>query len=266
MMKVISFYSFKGGTGRTTTAANVAAELAKRGRNVVVIDLDIDGPGLEIVFGAGDISVYIQDLVKAPTATKLDELLYDLKGTKPFNKFAGNMYLIAANLDVQAPVQATGDVFHAIISDLLNRIKERANPSFDFCILDSQSGYTDLSATVLDISDHLFLLSKFSRQQVMGTIAYAQFLDHLITKRHLRLSYDVVMSLVPPTTKAEERKLRDSYLKALNENLKSGVLLQIPESSSLKWREEIIIAQAGTINQETIKGFRNLADRCSQLG
>jgi MinD-like ATPase involved in chromosome partitioning or flagellar assembly len=264
-MKVISFYSFKGGTGRTTTAANVAAELAQRGRNVIAIDLDIDGPGLEIVFGTGNIPLYVQDLIKAPSKIKLEELVYDLKACKAFEKFNGELYFIGANLDVQSPVQATSDVFHAIISNLLQKIKESVSPKFEFCILDSQSGYTDFSATVLDVSDHLFLLSRFSRQQVMGTVAYAQFLDHLITKRHLELTYDVVMSLVPPMENPSERKLRDSYIKALNENLKGGIFLEIPEASQLKWREEVIVGRSSRASKPTVNGFQELASRCEKL-
>jgi MinD-like ATPase involved in chromosome partitioning or flagellar assembly len=264
-MKVVSFYSFKGGTGRTTTAANVTAELARRGRNVIAIDLDIDGPGLEIVFGTGSIPLYIQDLIKAPTKVEFEKLIYDLKSCSAFKKFAGEFRFIGANLDVQAPIRATPDVFHAIVSGLLQKIRECDSPKFDFCILDSQSGYTDLSATVLDISNHLFLLSKFSRQQVMGTVAYAQFLDHLITKRHLQLTYDVVMSLVPPAVTQSERKIRDSYTKALNENLRAGIFLEIPESSQLKWREEVIVAQTSQANRTTISGLKKLADRCEEL-
>jgi MinD-like ATPase involved in chromosome partitioning or flagellar assembly len=265
-VKVISFYSFKGGTGRTTTAANVAADLARRNKNVVVIDLDIDGPGLEIVFGANNIPLYIQDFIKSPSSSKFDELLFDLKTEERFQKLKGALYFIAANLDVQAPVQATSDVVHDIVSVLLRRLKESVTPQFDYCIVDSQSGYTDLSATVLDISDHLFLLSRFSRQHVIGTVAYSQFLAHLITKSHLRLRYDVIMSLVPPTNNKSERKLKDSYLKAIEENLAGGVLVQIPESASLKWREEVVIDKRNRPDSDTIKAFCKIAERCIGLG
>ncbi len=42
----MSFYSFKGGVGRTTTLGIVARQLARSGRHVVVIDLDLEAPGL----------------------------------------------------------------------------------------------------------------------------------------------------------------------------------------------------------------------------
>jgi hypothetical protein len=42
---VVSFYSFKGGVGRTTTLAAVARSMAKEGRKVAVVDLDLEAPG-----------------------------------------------------------------------------------------------------------------------------------------------------------------------------------------------------------------------------
>jgi len=48
-MRVIVFYSFKGGVGRTTALANVAYCLAQRGRKVVVADWDLHAPGLSLM-------------------------------------------------------------------------------------------------------------------------------------------------------------------------------------------------------------------------
>jgi cellulose biosynthesis protein BcsQ len=44
---VITFYSFKGGVGRTMALVNVAAQLVKMGRKVLVVDFDLEAPGLE---------------------------------------------------------------------------------------------------------------------------------------------------------------------------------------------------------------------------
>jgi MinD-like ATPase involved in chromosome partitioning or flagellar assembly len=44
---VITFYSFKGGVGRTLALVNVAAELARIGRKVLLVDFDLEAPGLE---------------------------------------------------------------------------------------------------------------------------------------------------------------------------------------------------------------------------
>ena len=46
-MYTITFYSFKGGVGRTLALVNIAAELARIGRKVLVVDFDLEAPGLE---------------------------------------------------------------------------------------------------------------------------------------------------------------------------------------------------------------------------
>ena len=46
-MYVTTFYSFKGGVGRTMALVNVAVELAQRGRRVLAVDFDLEAPGLD---------------------------------------------------------------------------------------------------------------------------------------------------------------------------------------------------------------------------
>lgn len=45
-MQTVVFWSFKGGGGRTLTLANVAGVLARLGKRVLCIDLDLEAPGL----------------------------------------------------------------------------------------------------------------------------------------------------------------------------------------------------------------------------
>lgn len=48
--RIITFYSYKGGTGRTMALANMAWVLASNGRRVLVIDWDLEAPGLHRYF------------------------------------------------------------------------------------------------------------------------------------------------------------------------------------------------------------------------
>src|ERR1051326_2994436 len=49
--RVITFYSYKGGTGRSMAVANVAWLLALGGCKVLVVDWDLEAPGLHRYFG-----------------------------------------------------------------------------------------------------------------------------------------------------------------------------------------------------------------------
>lgn len=48
--RIITFYSYKGGTGRSMALANVAWILASQGERVLTIDWDLEAPGLHRYF------------------------------------------------------------------------------------------------------------------------------------------------------------------------------------------------------------------------
>lgn len=45
-MFIVTFYSYKGGVGRTMALVNTAVALARLGRRVLVVDFDLEAPGL----------------------------------------------------------------------------------------------------------------------------------------------------------------------------------------------------------------------------
>ena len=54
MTTVISIHSFRGGTGKSNTASNVAGQLVSMGYRVGVVDTDIQSPGIHVLFGFSD--------------------------------------------------------------------------------------------------------------------------------------------------------------------------------------------------------------------
>ncbi|MBE3038434.1 MAG: hypothetical protein IMZ62_06450, partial [Chloroflexi bacterium] len=49
---ILVFYSFKGGVGRSTALASFAIQRARVGDRVVVIDFDLDAPGVGVLLAA----------------------------------------------------------------------------------------------------------------------------------------------------------------------------------------------------------------------
>ncbi|MEM9922478.1 MAG: P-loop NTPase [Cyanobacteria bacterium P01_D01_bin.50] len=48
--QIVTFYSFKGGVGRSTALGIVANIIATRNRRVVMLDFDLEAPGISILF------------------------------------------------------------------------------------------------------------------------------------------------------------------------------------------------------------------------
>src|SRR6516225_3752546 len=49
-MFTATFYSYKGGVGRTMALANTAHRLSARGKRVFLLDFDLEAPGLDVFF------------------------------------------------------------------------------------------------------------------------------------------------------------------------------------------------------------------------
>ena len=54
MSKIISIHSFRGGTGKSNTSANLSAIMAAQGLKVGVVDTDIQSPGIHVILGLNE--------------------------------------------------------------------------------------------------------------------------------------------------------------------------------------------------------------------
>src|SRR5436309_5898204 len=78
---IYTLYSFKGGVGRSMALANVAAYFCRRGLRVLMIDWDLEAPGLETYFYPADTKPV--ELARASARPGLIDLLADYKNKHP---------------------------------------------------------------------------------------------------------------------------------------------------------------------------------------
>src|SRR2546427_11611431 len=136
MTKVIAVHSFKGGTGKTTLTANLAAILALHHR-VGVMDLDLSGPGLHVLFGLkkGEVKATMTDIFLGD-ATRSDVII-DL--TPRFPKLKGGVYSCPASNKAEDMLRLLKSGLEvSAFEDTLKKVGEQCN--LDYIIVDTRPG------------------------------------------------------------------------------------------------------------------------------
>lgn len=173
--KVIVFYSFKGGVGRTTSLAYVALQLAKIGKRVVVIDADLDAPGIGVLFKQeyGRSGLGLMDfLIESKFADyALDDYYHEFKPKEgepiivfPSAKIDSNYLEKLSRIDMEPE----WDSFP--LEKLLVSIKLKLSP--DFILIDGRAGLSDSSGLLLNGFANLHVLFGTVSEQSWKGIEY----------------------------------------------------------------------------------------------
>lgn len=101
--KLICFYSYKGGVGRTTTMVMSAIEMAKRGKKIVMIDFDLEAPGVSGIFPNESVSQYglLDYLIESSVyenELQIDEYMYPVSDYCHVNQAGGEIYVSIKNI------------------------------------------------------------------------------------------------------------------------------------------------------------------------
>jgi len=97
MAKIISVHSFRGGTGKSNTSANLAYLCAMKGLKVGVVDTDIQSPGIHVLFGLDEEAMgrSLNDYLWGKCA--IEETAYDVTPTLGA-QMKGKVYLISSSI------------------------------------------------------------------------------------------------------------------------------------------------------------------------
>lgn len=175
---IISFYSFKGGTGRSTTLANVAHALAEGGANVGCMDLDLAAPGLHMIFpGIGTAhlnSKTIHDYLRGsdPEIRDIEKYVINV-GEKIPRTPEGELFLISG--DVKPP--GKGNPIEMMKKALKLREDFIDRYDLDYLLLDSRSGLSNHMIPLFDEADRFLAFHRWTHQHKSGTLELAKWLD-----------------------------------------------------------------------------------------
>lgn len=121
MAQIISFVSGKGGVGKSSVSSGVACALAKLGKRVLLIDMDIGLRSLDLIFDIGDTIVY-----------NWGDVLLDTCAPGQAVKKARGVHLLSA------PLKDDAAFTRARMAEMLDIFAD----AFDFILLDAPAGFT----------------------------------------------------------------------------------------------------------------------------
>lgn len=176
MAKIISVHSFRGGTGKSNTTANLSAIFASKGLRVGVIDTDINSPGIHVLFGLheDDIKYSLNDYLwgkieiekAAHDVTSI--LNSDTQGGAGAVPPSGKVFLIPSSIKVGeiARILREGYDVGLLNDGFQNLVRELR---LDVLLIDTHPGLNEETLLSVAISDALAIIMRPDQQDYQGT-------------------------------------------------------------------------------------------------
>ncbi|MBD8554578.1 AAA family ATPase [Rhizobium sp. CFBP 8762] len=195
-MFVITFYSYKGGVGRTMSLVNVASELSQRGRKVLVIDFDLEAPGIPSFrqFSSSESRVGIVDYVSQYIETSVAPDVKDFIVEAQLDIHAESVpiwVLPAGRRDQHYGMKLSSidwqDLYltrsgYLLFEDLKQQIADDAR-GFDYVLIDSRTGHTDVGGICTrQLADAITFMFFPNKQNISGL---KTIVDEIRSDRHV---------------------------------------------------------------------------------
>jgi cellulose biosynthesis protein BcsQ len=262
----ITFYSFKGGVGRSMALINVAGILAARGFRVLVVDMDLEAPGLSFLAdpnvpeGGEPTQLGFVDFLLDAVDRGLEADLFWLPPEEAVLRYTAPYELpegFRRTDDGSLRIMPAGRL-DAEYSERLNRLNlpglysegdglaliktfklvVQESQQFDYVFIDSRTGFSDESGICTrDLADYLMVVSGLNKQNVEGT---TNFLETLRKSVDERKPLQVILSPIPNGEDAlvdeREKVAQAAFSEAWGEPVVTD--LQIPYHPQLALTEE----------------------------
>lgn len=169
MPRVVSIHSYRGGTGKSNSTANLAATIARYGHRVGIVDTDIQSPGIHVLFGfdENDIERSLNDYLWGRRSIK--DAAYDVTSVLGSAAPArSKIFLVPSSVkagEIARVLREGYDVglLHEGFQELIDAL------DLDYLLIDTHPGLNEETLLSITISDVLVLILRPDQQDYQGT-------------------------------------------------------------------------------------------------
>ncbi|NER05236.1 MAG: AAA family ATPase [Okeania sp. SIO3C4] len=181
---IVSFFSFKGGVGRTTTLVATALTLARHGHRVAIVDLDLESPGISTIFFPdteesfpGAIDYLLEKNIQGKN-WKLSNHLKSVDNLKLLGNRGESLNVLQAGSVDNDYLEKLARLDFQNLLDINNHLPKTWHDMFkelnaatklDFILLDTRTGFHDIGGlAIADLSHAAVIFGTQSRQSWNG--------------------------------------------------------------------------------------------------
>ncbi|MFM8875239.1 MAG: MinD/ParA family protein [Anaerolineae bacterium] len=171
--KIVSIHSFRGGTGKSNTTANLASQVAMTGKRVGVVDTDIQSPGIHVLFGLDEhkMGKTLNDFLHGKASIRevgfpVGENTGEGEGR---SQLAGkNLFLFPSSINGKdiSQILHEGIDFNKLNEGLQTAITEF---NLDYLFIDTHPGLNEETLLSIATSDILIIILRPDNQDLQGT-------------------------------------------------------------------------------------------------
>lgn len=242
MSHIITVHSYRGGTGKSSTAANLALLLAAKGRRVAVVDTDIQTPTLDVMFDLGEPPLRRSLTDYLIGSCEIEDAAY------PARTYIGNdgLFLVPARSRTAGIGEIMGRGYDVgLLREGFDRLLDSL--ALDLLLLDTHAGFNNETVTAMASSDILLIMTRADRLDLASARETTALVDRLGCVRR-----NIVVNMAPEG--ADHDKLRAKAEAAYGSPI-TAVLPYAPEMAALAGERLITTAYP---HHRLVAGYREV--------
>jgi MinD-like ATPase involved in chromosome partitioning or flagellar assembly len=216
------FFGIKGGVGRSTALAMLAYKLANSGKKVLLIDLDLESPGLSGLLLPQDrlADFGVVDWLIEDAVGQGDEVLRRMISVSPLSESTQKEIRVAAAMGqgdlfyldklsrayADEVVENQSESFTRRIHRLVKKLEDMEKP--DVVLIDSRAGLHDLAAvSIVGLASTAFLFATDTEQSWQGyKLLFSHWQSHPEIAINVRARLAIVQALFPESDQAKRAR------------------------------------------------------------